>query len=139
MLHRILENGHLQVVIPFAYRRISARKRIIVPRGQIDSQEPLALGLARAFRWQQFIDEGTFKNIHELAKAIGRDETAIAKIMRLRMLSPTVIHRILTGDIPRKLTLQTLNHGIPDLWSDQEKLWLEDPAENEGQQPKDQA
>ena len=87
MIRKILENGRLQVTIPFKFRTISSRKKIVVPGTIADGTEPLALGLARAFRWQQYIDEGKFRNIRELAKAIGQDETAVAKTMRLRMLS----------------------------------------------------
>ena len=109
MIRKILENGRLQVTIPFMFRTIAARKKIIVPGAIADETVPLALGLARAFRWQQYIDEGKFKNIRELAKAIGQDETAVAKTMRLRMLSPAIFHRIVTGDIPRYRLWQQSN------------------------------
>ena len=124
MIRKILENGRLQVTIPFMFRTIAARKKIIVPGTIADETVPLALGLARAFRWQQYIDEGKFKNIRELAKAIGQDETAVAKTMRLRMLSPAIVHRIVTGDIPRSLNFTNINQGIPDVWSEQEEKWI---------------
>lgn len=124
MIHKILENGHLQVTIPFKFRTISSRKKIVVPGTIADGTEPLGLGLARAFRWQRYIDEGKFRNIRELAKAIGQDETAVAKTMRLRMLSPAIVHRIVTGDIPRSLNLKNLRQGIPDVWSEQEEKWI---------------
>ena len=124
MFRKILENGRLQVTIPFKFRTISSRKKIVVPGTIADGSEPLALGLARAFRWQQYIDEGKFRNIRELAKAIGQDETAVAKTMRLRMLSPAIVHHIVTGDIPRSLNLKNLRQGIPDVWSEQEEKWI---------------
>ena len=124
MIRKILENGRLQVTIPFMFRTIAARKKIIVPGTIADETVPLALGLARAFRWQQYIDEGKFRYIRELAKAIGQDETAVAKTMRLRMLSPAIVHRIVTGDIPRSLNFTNINHGIPDVWSEQEEKWI---------------
>ena len=124
MIRKILENGRLQVTIPFMFRTIAARKKIIVTGTIADETVPLALGLARAFRWQQYIDEGKFKNIRELAKAIGQDETAVARTMRLRMLSPAIVHRIVTGDIPRSLNLKNLRQGIPDVWSEQEEKWI---------------
>ena len=44
--------------------------------------------------------------------------------MRLRMLSPAIVHRIVTGDIPRSLNLKNLRQGIPDVWSEQEEKWI---------------
>ena len=126
MIRKILENGHLQVTIPFKFRTIASRKKIILPGTHADGTVPLALGLARAFRWQRYIDEGKFRNIRELSKAIGQDETAVAKIMRLRMLSPAIVHRIVTGDIPRSLNLKNLRQCIPDVWSEQEEKWIGD-------------
>ena len=134
MFRKILENGHLQVTIPFKFRTISSRKKILIPGTHADGTEPLALGLARAFRWQRYIDEGKFRNIRELSKAIGQDETAVAKIMRLRMLSPAIVHRIVTGDIPRSLNLKNLRQGIPDVWSEQEEKWIGGEAMSWGEE-----
>lgn len=124
MPEKILENGNLQVTIPIAFRTISARRKMLTPGRVIDGTEPLALALARAFRWQKYIDEGKFKNITELAKAIGQNKGVVASIMRLRLLSPAIVHRIVTGDIPRTLNLANLKTAFPDLWSEQEKRWI---------------
>ena len=124
MFRKILENGNLQVIIPVTFRTISARHKLIMPGTTIDGTEPLALALARAFRWQKYIDEGKFKNITELAKAIGQDKGVVASIMRLRLLSPAIVHRIVTGNIPRTLNLANLKTAFPDLWSDQEERWI---------------
>ena len=124
MLRKILENGHLQVVVPVRFRTISARHRMLLPGTTVDGTEPLALALARAFRWQKFIDEGKFKNITELAKAIGQDKSVVATTMRLRFLSPAIVHRIVTGDIPRSLTLKDLKTSFSDVWCEQEERWI---------------
>ena len=124
MFHKILENGNLQVTIPIKFRTISARHKMFTPGSVIDGTEPLVLALARAFRWQRYIDEGRFKNIRELAAAVGQDKSVIASIMRLRLLSPAIVHRIVTGNIPRTLNLANLKTAFPDLWSEQEERWI---------------
>ena len=124
MFRKILENGNLQVIIPVTFRTISARHKMIMPGTTIDGTEPLALALARAFRWQKYINEGKFKNSVALADAIGQDKSVVAKILWLRFLSPAIVHRIVTGDIPRTLTLKDLRTTLPDLWSDQEERWI---------------
>ena len=124
MFRKILENGNLQVIIPVTFRKISAKHKMIMPGETIDGTEPLALALARAFRWQKYIDEGKFKNSVALADAIGQDKSVVAKVLRLRFLSPAIVHRIVTGNIPRTLNLANLKTAFPDLWSEQEKRWI---------------
>ena len=124
MFRKILENGHLQVIVPVKFRTVSSRHRMLVPGTTVDGTEPLAVALARAFRWQKYIDEGKFRNSVALADAIGQDKSVVAKILRLRFLSPAIVHRIVTGDIPRSLNFTNINHGIPDVWSEQEDKWI---------------
>ena len=123
-MNRILEDGRLQVVIPIKFRTISARKKIVIPGSKSDDATPLVRQIARAFRWQKYIDEGKFRNSVALADAIGLDKSIVAKILRLRFLSPAIVHRIVTGDIPRSLTLKDLRTAFPDVWSEQEERWF---------------
>ena len=124
MISRILENGNIEVTIPVVLHGISGRRKIIQPDTVADGSEPLALALARAFRWQQYIDDGKFKNIAELARNIGQDEAVVARTLRLRLLSPTIVHRIIKGEIPNGLTLTALRAPLPDIWTEQEQKFL---------------
>ena len=133
MLRKILENGHLQVVVPVRFRTISARHRMLLPGTTVDGTEPLALALARAFRWQKYIDEGKFRNSVALAEAIGQDKSVVAKTLRLRFLSPAIVHRIVTGDIPPSLTLKDLRTTLPEVWSEQEERWFGGDAKSWGE------
>ena len=47
-------------------------------------------GLARTF-------EGVYSNVQELARAIGKDMAYVSRITRLTLLSPEIIHGVLTG------------------------------------------
>ena len=123
-MNKILENGRLKIFVPLNFRSVAYRRKILVPGVTSDGSEPFALALARAFRWQKYIDGGKFKNIRELAKAIGVDESFVARTLRLRMLSPKIIHLVITGEIPRKLNSDIIRHTLPDIWSEQEKILL---------------
>ncbi len=125
MLNKILENGNLEVTIPVVLRHISGRKRIILPSGETDGNTNLALCVARGLRWQKYIDEGKYKNIKELARALGKDPAIIARTIRLTALSPEIIHRIIVGDVPRCMTMNVLRSAIPSLWDEQKKELLE--------------
>ena len=88
------------------------------------SRTALLMAVTRGRKWQKYIDEGKFKNSVALAEAIGQDKSVVAKILRLRFLSPAIVHRIVTGDIPRSLTLKDLRTAFPDVWSEQEERWF---------------
>lgn len=124
MVNKVLENGNLVVKIPTILRGISGRKRIIAPEQKMDGKDPLSLALARGFRWQKYIDTGKFKNIHELAYSIGQDPGIVSRTIRLTMLAPEVIHRIIVGDVPPHVNLSTLRGSLPILWTEQIKLLL---------------
>ena len=59
----------------------------------------------------------------ELAKALGLENGAVAKSIRLTLLSPKIIHKIIIGDIT--INSNILLEKIPLLCKDQEKLYLE--------------
>lgn len=101
----ILENGNIKVTIPIALRSCSGRKRIIAPDAKIEPV-PLVLNIARAFRWQKYIDEGKFSNLTELARSIGRDKAHVAKTIRLTLLSPKIIHAALSGTLPQNVGIK---------------------------------
>jgi hypothetical protein len=46
--------------------------------------------IARAFRWHALIDSGKFSNVHELARAIGKDDAYVLRIIRFTQLAPDI-------------------------------------------------
>ena len=113
---KLLENGNLQVSIPIKFRGIGSRHKIVCP-GEVN-EAPVIVALARAFRWQMYIDEGKFSNIRKLAKAIGQDESTVGKTLRLRWLAPGVVHELIHGGCG-DVSLKQLRHGVPELWREQ--------------------
>ena len=70
----ILENGNIKITIPVMFRCRAGRKRIVTEDSDATLIDPVITNIARAFRWQALIDKGKFSNVHELARAIGKDE-----------------------------------------------------------------
>ena len=120
-----LDNGNLRVHLPVALR-CRGGPRIIVPLdGDEPAQEaPLATMLARAWSWQRAIDEGCYANGKELAEALGIDRSCVSRTLRFAMLSPKVVHRIVTDDVPTSLTVLRLRGSIPPEWGEQERELL---------------
>ena len=102
-------------------------KRIVQPEGgeQQDSvRETLLTAIARGQRWQAHIDEGTVSGIREIAKRIGRNESYVARIMRLSLMAPGIIRSIIAGDYPPDLTINRVRRALPILWKEQEEMLL---------------
>lgn len=57
---------------------------------------------------------------------MGQDTSQIARAIRLTRLSPTIIHRIVTGDIPAGLTQARLRGLLPTRWWEQEAILLKE-------------
>ena len=87
-------------------------------------KSPLALSLARAFRWEKLLTNGDFASAKEIAAVLKIDPGAVTRRLRMTRLSPKIIHRILSGDIPAKLTDAVLRNPIPELWKEQEERFL---------------
>ena len=118
----VLENGNVKLSIPMSFRNCSGRKQIITPETEHSLAEPLLINLVRAFRWQTLIDEGHFSNVNELANAIGKDSAYVARVLRLTLLAPEIVHTILTGNLPDNFSVDSLKQALPVLWSEQKKL-----------------
>jgi len=121
----VLANGVIRVSIPVTIKTQAGRKRIVAQDvsalgTQCDS--PVLMHLARGFHWQELIDDGTYPNIKELAVAIGIDSGVVAKAIRLTLLSPKIIHKLILGDV--NLSMMTLRRSFPMVWSQQEKLFI---------------
>ena len=79
--------------------------------------------IARAFRWQALIDSGKFSNVHELARAIGKDDAYVLRIIRFTLLAPEIIHAVLAGKINKSISTEKLKQSLPTLWEDQKKMF----------------
>jgi hypothetical protein len=122
---KVLDNGNMLIEMPVKIVPQAGRNRIlsedVLYLENCDS--PLVINLARAFHWQSLIDDGRYENMKELAKALGVENGAVTKVVRLTLLSPKIIHKIIIGDIT--INSNILREKIPLLWKDQEKLYLE--------------
>lgn len=117
----ILENGNIRITLPMVFKVCGSRKQIITPDSENVENSPVLLSIARAFRWQKMIDEGKFKNCTELALAMGVDTAITARTIRLTLLSPKIIHKVITGEMVLKQ--ETLRQSFPDSWSEQEEFF----------------
>ena len=109
----VLENGNVKITIPMSFRNCAGRKRIVTQELNSNFNEPIITNLARAFRWQALIDSGKFSNVHELARAICKDDGYVSRIIRLTLLSPEIIHAIIAGTLEKDIGIEQLKQAMP--------------------------
>jgi hypothetical protein len=113
------------VRIPLVFKKHGGRKTVISPDGGAWERPPslvdsaLVRALARAFRWQRLLDEGTHGTFDELAKAEGVSQSHVSRMLRLTLLSPVLVEGILEGRQPEGMRLEGLLAGFPDNWRNQ--------------------
>jgi hypothetical protein len=119
-----LDGTTLVVRIPMRFQRRGGRKRIVAPDGSaiVPTSRPqpdgaLVKGLARAWRWQRMLDEGRFASVRELAEAERVGLSYVARILRLTLLAPDMVERILDGRPAPQLT--ELMQSFPVEWARQ--------------------
>lgn len=81
-----------------------------------------ALGLAH--HWQRLLDGQRVESVAEIAKAEGLDVTQVRRIMRLTLLAPEVIERLVGS--PDFVLEQVMRKTWPDDWHEQVRM-LPDP------------
>ena len=118
----------LVIRIPMKFKRRGGRKEIITPDGlpwsigsKSPTQEPLVTAIARAFNWQELIDNGKYASITELAEALGVDRSYVGRIMRLALLAPDIVEAIVRGEEPSGLSLERLTKRLPVVWEEQRR------------------
>ena len=119
----VLENGNVKITIPMSFRNCAGRKRIVTPDSETSFTDPMITNIPRAFRWQTLIDEGKFSNVHELARALGKDDGYVSQIIRLTLLSPEIIHAIIAGTLEKDIGIEQLKQAMPLMWDDQKKMF----------------
>ena len=83
-----------------------------------DSALMRALGLAH--HWQRLLDEQRATSVAEIAEAEGMDVTQVRRVMRLTLLAPEVIERLVGA--PDIVLEKAMRRPWPNGWSDQMQI-----------------
>lgn len=87
------------------------------------TEDPLVRALVKARRWQRMLESGEATTIKDLAAKEGVDRTYMARLLKLNVLSPAIVERVLTGDYPESISLEMLRLGIPLSWEEQAEIF----------------
>jgi hypothetical protein len=108
------------------FQRRGGRKRIVAPDGSaiVPSSKPqpdgtLVKALARAWRWQRMLDDGVYTSVSEIGDAENISKSYVSRILRLALLAPDIVDRILAGSADQSLMLERLERPLPASWDEQ--------------------
>ena len=117
--------------IPMSFRPRGGRTVIVLPDGsrgvvrrEATIDNTMIKVIARGFRWQRLLYDGTYATIEDLAAAEKINPSYVSRILRLAYLSPVVVQAILDGTHPAWLTMRHLLEPFPADWKQQEKKLL---------------
>ncbi len=133
------EGEAIVIDIPMNLRRRYGRKEVVLPpevtpsrpAPSVQPPSPLALALARAFRWQERIETGQVKSNSDLARRLKLDQSYIARTIRLASLAPDIVEAILDGQEPDGSSLRAMRRDLPLGWDDQRRVLDATPADEE--------
>lgn len=117
------EQVTLTVHVPFRIVKRGGRKEVQLPpdapsqRSRIDNT--LIKAIARAFRWQRMLEDGTHATLLDLARAEKINPSYVSRVLRLTLLAPQIIEAILDGKQGPKVTLGWALEPFPGEWAGQ--------------------
>jgi hypothetical protein len=117
----------ITVRIPISIRKRGGRKLVLAPDGTSDTwaapsrriDNAMVKAIARAFRWQEMLENGTHSTIAEIALAEKINESYVGRVLRLTLLAPDIVEAILSGRQPADITMAVLMRGYPVGWDAQ--------------------
>jgi hypothetical protein len=119
----------LTVHVPLKLHRRGGRKVIVSPEGAIDFprrrariDNTLVKALARAYRWQRLIENGTYASIAEIAKAEQINDSYVTRLMRLTLLAPDIVEALLDGRQVQGAQIEMLPRRVPTEWQKQREI-----------------
>jgi hypothetical protein len=117
----------LTVRIPISFRRHGGRKQVLTPANAapwtpaVRVDPTLVKAIVRAHRWRDILESGRYDTLRELAKAEKINESYLGRVLRLTLLSPAIVEKILSGKHPPELEIARLTKPLPLDWREQER------------------
>jgi hypothetical protein len=129
--HRGVVSESVTVEIPLTFKKRCGRKQVIMPDGnclpvrissdrtsRTGADATLVKALARAHRWKQIFEDGSYSSITELACAEGVNRSYLCRMLRLTLLGPDITTEMLNGG-SRDITLKRLLQPFSIGWHEQ--------------------
>lgn len=128
----------METFLPWTLVRRGLKKQVITPLDapkefldearrerqvrEMAQDTPLMRALGLAHHWQRLLDEGRFSSMTEIAAAEGIDVTQVRRVMRLTLLAPEVVERLVGS--PDAVLEKVMRRPWPNCWGEQTLVYL---------------
>lgn len=127
------ERPLVKTVIPIRHRRKGIKNVIepnpallaegVGPQEKPQFEMPLLTALSRAYYWQWLLDEGRVESGSEIARSEGLHPSTVNELLRLTILAPDLVQKILKGEQPDGLSILWFTRNrLPVDWGEQSTL-----------------
>jgi AraC-like DNA-binding protein len=96
----VIPEPTLTVQVPLAFRRRSGRKQIVIAtpsaapsRDRPAPPSPVVKALARAFRWRDMLENGTYLTLSDLARAEHVSASYVSRLLQLTLVAPQLVEQ----------------------------------------------
>ena len=122
----------LKIRIPVELKRCGVETKLIITQPapeqsltpHVGSRRAIQKALKTAVIWNSLLLSGVFESTSEIAERYNLSQRYISQILKLAYISPEIIKKILSGDIPYCLTLGKFKQNIPICWDAQKDLYF---------------
>lgn len=119
------------VRVPISIRRRGGRKLVLAPDGAEVTAAPvtrhvdnaMVKAIARAFRWREMLENGTYATIAEIAAAEKINESYVGRVLQLTLLAPDIVEAIINGRQAAGLQLDAFMRRFPVGWDKQSQAF----------------
>lgn len=83
-ISEVMPNGNVRVIVPIRLRRTVQGRVITVAENvrTVQGESPLLAAIGCGLLWQQWLDEGLFRNVSELAKHLGKERSFVSHVLQ---------------------------------------------------------
>ncbi len=126
----------METFLPWTLVRRGLKKQVITPLDapqefldealrerqvrEMAQDTPLMRALGLAHHWQRLLDEGRVTSASDIAEAEGIDVTQVRRVMRLTLMAPEIVERLVVS--PSSVLEQLMCRPWPCLWREQQEL-----------------
>jgi DNA invertase Pin-like site-specific DNA recombinase len=120
------EDDLLELRVQASLQRRGHAIRLVVSQnaqGAVHSQDERTLvhSFAQAHQWLEQLLSGEASSLRMIARAAGKSERYVSKLIRLAFLAPDLVEALLEGRAPSRLTLAELTDQLPWDWNEQRR------------------
>lgn len=126
----------METFLPWTLVRRGLKKQVITPLDapqefldearrerqmrEVDQDTPLLRALGLAHHWQRLLDEGRASSAADIAEAEDMDVTQVRRLMRLTLLAPDVVERLVSSS--DAVLEKVMRRPWPNCWDDQMRV-----------------